>query len=49
MLGVCDKLLVLQNGRAEAFGPRDQVLSQLTRSADGGVAKPHNPNIRAVE
>ncbi|MDX2265714.1 MAG: type I secretion system permease/ATPase [Hyphomicrobiales bacterium] len=50
ILGVCDKLLVLQNGRAEAFGGRDAVLAQLTRgpaetASDKGAAR----GIRAVD
>ncbi len=44
ILSVCDKLLVLQNGRAESFGPREKVLAQLTRPAEGTAAR-----IRAVE
>ncbi|MDZ4791865.1 MAG: ATP-binding cassette domain-containing protein [Hyphomicrobiales bacterium] len=51
ILGVCDKLLVLQNGRVEAFGPRDQVLAQLTRPAskESTADKAAALMIRAVE
>jgi ATP-binding cassette subfamily C protein len=42
-LGVVDKLLVLKDGTAELFGPRNEVIGQLTRlaavkPAAGGVA-----------
>lgn len=30
-LSVCDKVLILQEGTAKAFGPRDQVLAAMTR------------------
>lgn len=30
-IGVCDKILVLREGVAEMFGPRNEVLSRLTR------------------
>jgi ATP-binding cassette, subfamily C, bacterial len=32
-LGVVDKLLVLKEGAAEIFGPRNEVIGQLTRLA----------------
>ena len=32
-LGVVDKLLVLKDGMAEAFGPRNEVIARLTRLA----------------
>jgi ABC-type protease/lipase transport system fused ATPase/permease subunit len=32
-LGVVDKLLVLKEGAAELFGPRNEVIGQLTRLA----------------
>ena len=32
-LGVVDKLLVLKDGMAEAFGPRSEVIARLTRLA----------------
>jgi PrtD family type I secretion system ABC transporter len=32
VLSVVDKLLVLRDGRAEAFGPRDEVMRQVTRA-----------------
>jgi ATP-binding cassette, subfamily C, type I secretion system permease/ATPase len=44
-LGVVDKLLVLKDGMAEAFGPRSEVIARLTRLApvqgvvSGGAAK----------
>src|SRR5262245_47912865 len=44
-LGVADKLLVLKDGMAEAFGPRNEVIARLTRLApvqavtSGGVTK----------
>ena len=31
-LGVADKLLVLKDGVAELFGPRDEVIARLTKS-----------------
>ena len=42
-LGVADKLLVLKEGKAEIFGPRNEVIGQLTRLASvkpisGGTA-----------
>ncbi|MBC8049936.1 MAG: type I secretion system permease/ATPase, partial [Chitinophagales bacterium] len=51
ILGVCDKLLVLQNGRVEAFGARDHVLAQLTRPAskESTADKAAARMIRAVE
>ena len=33
-LGVADKLLVLREGVAELFGPRDEVIARLTRPAN---------------
>ncbi len=32
VLSICDKLLILQDGRVVAFGPRQEVVAQLTRS-----------------
>ena len=42
-LGVVDKLLVIKEGTAELFGPRNEVIGQLTRLASvkpatGGAA-----------
>jgi ATP-binding cassette, subfamily C, bacterial len=42
-LGVVDKLLVMKEGTAELFGPRNEVIGQLTRLASvkpvgGGAA-----------
>lgn len=33
VIGVCDKLLMLDSGRQRAFGPRDEILQQTTRNA----------------
>lgn len=30
-IGVCDKILVLREGVVEMFGPRNEILSRLTR------------------
>lgn len=35
ILSAVDKLLVLQNGEASRFGPRDQILSELRQAAAG--------------
>ena len=32
ILGLADKVLVMKSGTIEAFGPRDQIISQLTRA-----------------
>jgi PrtD family type I secretion system ABC transporter len=39
ILGVADKILLMKNGTIEAFGPRDQIISQLTRA----VPAPRHP------
>ncbi len=33
-IGQCDRLLVLENGRITAMGPRDDVLRSMLRNAD---------------
>jgi ATP-binding cassette subfamily C exporter for protease/lipase len=33
ILSVADKMLVLQDGKAQAFGPRDEVLAALSKAA----------------
>jgi ATP-binding cassette subfamily C exporter for protease/lipase len=38
VLAVTDKLLVLRDGQAQAFGPRDEVLQALQRAAQGAQA-----------
>ena len=38
MLGVADKILVLREGQAQAFGPRDEVLAALRQAASPQVA-----------
>lgn len=40
VLAVADKLLVLQDGQARAFGPRDEVLAQLAKAQAGGNTRP---------
>jgi ABC-type protease/lipase transport system fused ATPase/permease subunit len=43
-----DKILVLQNGRMELFGPRDEVLKKL-RTAQGDGRSQQQPVPRRVE
>jgi ATP-binding cassette subfamily C exporter for protease/lipase len=38
ILSAVDKLLLLRDGVAQAFGPRQQVLDALSRAAQGPVA-----------
>jgi ABC-type protease/lipase transport system fused ATPase/permease subunit len=45
VLTVCDKLLVLRNGRVEQFGPKDEVVASLTRPAASSARQ----SIRAVD
>ena len=49
ILGVCDKLMVLRRGRLELFGPRDEVISQLTRPVPDAASGGSNKTVRAVE
>jgi ABC-type protease/lipase transport system fused ATPase/permease subunit len=46
----CDKALVLMNGTQQSFGPRDQVLAQLTggRQAQPAAAAAADRNLRVV-
>lgn len=39
----CDNLLVLDNGSARAFGPRDEVLQKVVRNADQVAASARGP------
>lgn len=45
ILTVCDKLLVLRNGRVEQFGPKDEIVANLARTAPNTSIRP----VRAVE
>lgn len=40
VLAVADKMLVLQGGQAQAFGPRDEVLAALQKAAQQPLATP---------
>ncbi len=40
IVGVCDKLLMLEGGRQRAFGPRDEILQQTTKNA-AAILKAH--------
>ena len=33
ILSVADKMLVMQDGKSQAFGPRDEVLAALSKAA----------------
>ena len=49
ILGVVDKILVLRDGRIEAFAGRDEVLAKLQDSAQQATEKPGLvPALRAV-
>jgi ABC-type protease/lipase transport system fused ATPase/permease subunit len=40
VLAAVDKLLVLDQGQARAFGPRDQVIAAMNADAGGQRARP---------
>jgi ATP-binding cassette, subfamily C, bacterial len=46
ILNIMDKLLVLRAGRAEAFGPPDEILRRLTRATNGAA---HRSEVAGVE
>lgn len=39
LVAVADKVLLMKSGAAEAFGPRDEVMSRLTRAVAAGPGK----------
>jgi ATP-binding cassette subfamily C exporter for protease/lipase len=43
ILAVADRLLILQDGRVQADGPRDQVLAALRAAQAAAQAAPHGP------
>ena len=54
VLSVADQLLVLQEGQARAFGPRDEVLAQLAQAAAAppkgpASARPPGARLKTVE
>lgn len=44
ILPVVDKLLILQDGRVQIFGPRDEVLPKIVRPAGRSVSAPAEPS-----
>ena len=55
LLRSVDKILLLQNGQVEGFGPRDEILGQLVRSqkaqpkVTGAAVAPKNPGAAAEQ
>jgi PrtD family type I secretion system ABC transporter len=45
LLANVDKLLVLNGGRMEMFGPRVEVMARVTRSASGAAAPTRTPHV----
>lgn len=43
ILPVCDKLLLLQEGKVAAFGPRDEVLASLRKAAEQAASRTASP------
>lgn len=45
LLGTADKLLVLNGGRVDMFGPRAEVMARVTRAGPGALAMPRGPQV----
>jgi len=43
LLSVCDKILVLRDGTAQLFGPRDEVLAAFAKAAQEAAARAQPP------
>ena len=49
ILRVADKMLLLRDGKVEAFGPRDQVMAKLGRPTEVKPAEPKPAEVRSIE
>ena len=49
ILRVADKMLLLRDGKVEAFGPRDQVMAKLGRPTEVKPVEPKPAEVRSIE